>query len=43
MASIDAENWMTDVLDYKTRMVPAIRASSSGAQRKPLKYYAAIV
>ena len=42
MACIDLDDWMTDVLDFKTYMIGSLfeRSHSSSA---PLKYYAAIV
>ena len=42
MASIDADNWMTDVLDFKTYMAPSEPGGSCGSTQ-PFKYYAAIV
>jgi len=42
MASIDADNWMTDVLDYKTYMAPS-SSTGSGPSTYTYKYYAAIV
>ncbi|KAA8622962.1 F-box domain-containing protein [Pyrenophora tritici-repentis] len=42
MASIDADNWMTDVLDYKTYMAPC-SSTQSGASTRTFNYYAAIV
>jgi hypothetical protein len=42
MASIDADNWMTDVLDFKTYMAPSESGGPSG-ETQTFKYYAAIV
>ncbi|KAF1846042.1 uncharacterized protein K460DRAFT_286403 [Cucurbitaria berberidis CBS 394.84] len=42
MACIDHDNWMTDVLDFKTYMVASKRDAST-SRRPRLKYYAAVV
>ena len=42
MASIDSENWMVDVLDYKTYMVPS-NSETSCLAHEELRYYAAVV
>lgn len=41
MACIDQDNWMTDVLDFKTYMVGSKPDGSTSKSR--LKHYAAIV
>jgi hypothetical protein len=42
MSCIDLDDWMTDVMDFKTYMIGSLfeRKTSSSA---PLKHYAAIV
>ena len=42
MACIDHDDWMTDVLDFKTYMV-ASKPEPSTAARPMLKHYAAVV
>ncbi|KAL6708782.1 hypothetical protein ACN47E_002478 [Coniothyrium glycines] len=42
LASIDADNWMTDVLDFKTYMMSSHTGTSNPNPQK-LKYYAAVV
>jgi hypothetical protein len=42
MECIDSDNWMTDVLDYKTYMVTH-EMERAEFKRQPLKHYAAVV
>lgn len=42
MACIDQEDWMTDVLDFKTYMIGSVTERSI-SPKAPLRYYAVIV
>ena len=42
MACIDLDDWMTDVLDFKTYMIGSLFERST-TPAMPLMYYAAIV